>query len=324
MYEKSSGTENNYFDSAIYFLDEKIKNSLMQIPENIKKNAQEIRLRLDKPVCIVCSDKNFFIKNSGLSLTTQNYHDNNILKIDKNTLEKSFYSLCEYSVYSFENQISNGFITAKGGHRIGLCGTAVIKNGEISGIREITSINIRIAKEFFGCSSGIMAVLNKALENTLIIGPPASGKTSILRDIARNISLGINIQKSIKTVIIDERCEIAGVSSNTSQFDIGLCDVMNAFPKSVGIEMAVRCLSPECIICDEIGGENDMDELIKCANCGVNLIASVHAKNKDDFFRKNISKTLISKCGFENLVFLGSGQNAGKINQILKASDFKK
>ena len=94
MYEKSAGTENHYFDSAVYFLDEKIKNSLMKIPENIKKNAQEIRLRLDKPVCIVCSDKNFFVKNSGF--TTENYQDDYILKIDKNALEKSFYSLCEY------------------------------------------------------------------------------------------------------------------------------------------------------------------------------------------------------------------------------------
>lgn len=322
MYEKSTGTENNYFDSAIYFLDDKIKNSLIKIPEHIKSKVQEIRLRTDKPICILCAEKNFFIKNSGL--TTENYQDNNVLKTDKNSLEKSFYNLCEYSVYSFENQISNGFITARGGHRIGLCGTAIIKNENISGIREITSMNIRIAKEFLGCSLEIISALKNPLENTLIIGPPSSGKTSILRDVARNISLGINIQKPIKTVIIDERCEIAGISNGNFEFDVGICDVMNAFPKSMGIEMAVRCLSPECIICDEIGGENDMNELIKCANCGVNLIASVHAKNKDDFFRKNISETLILKCGFENLVFLDGTQNAGKINQIIKASDLKK
>ncbi len=322
MCEKNTEAENSYFDSAIYFLDEKIKNSLIEIPENIKKNAQEIRLRVGKAVSVVCAEKNFFIKNYGI--ITENHQDSEILKIDKNTIEKSFYNLCEYSVYSFENQISNGFITAKGGHRIGLCGTAALKNGKISSIKEITSLNIRIAKEFLGCSLEIISVLDNFFENTLIIGSPSSGKTSILRDVARNISLGINIKKQIKTVIIDERCEIAGISCSYPRFDIGLCDVMNAFPKSVGIEMAIRCLSPECIICDEIGDENDMDELIKCANCGVNLIASIHAKNKDDFFRKNISKTLISKCGFENLVFLDIAKNAGKINQIIKASDFKK
>lgn len=322
MYVKGAGTKNHHFDSAIYFLSDEIKNSLIKIPSEIKKSTQEIRLRVNKAISLICANKNFFIKNSGA--VTENYQDNDVLKIDKNTLEKSFYSLCEYSVYSFENQISKGFITAKGGHRIGLCGTAVIKNGEISSIREITSMNIRIAKEFPGCSLEIMNFLNNSLENTLIIGPPSSGKTSILRDISRNISLGTNIKKSIKTVIIDERCEIAGVSNSHTEFDVGLCDVMNAFPKSIGIETAIRCLSPECIICDEIGGENDMDELIKCANCGVKLIASVHARNKDDFFKKSISKTLISKCGFENLVFLENSQNAGKINQIIKASDFLK
>ena len=322
MYEKNKENENNYFDSAIYFLSDDIKNSLIKVPANIKKSVQEIRLRADKAVSMVCADKNFFIKNSGL--ITENYQDSSILKTDKTTLEKSFYNLCEYSVYSFENQISNGFITAKGGHRIGLCGTAVIKGEKISGIKEITSMNIRIAKEFFGCSLKIMNVLGHSFENTLIIGPPSSGKTSILRDVARNISLGISINRQIKTVIIDERSEIAGVSNGNSEFDIGLCDVMNAFPKSIGIEMAIRCLSPECIICDEIGCENDIDELIKCANCGVKLIASVHADNEDDFFRKNIAETLISKCGFENLVFLDSNKNAGKIHQIIKASEFKK
>ncbi len=322
MYVESTGTESHYFDSAIYFLSDEIKNSLIKIPSEIKKNTQEIRLRVNKAVSLICANKNFFIKNSGE--VTEIYQDNDVLKIDKNTLEKSFYNLCEYSVYSFENQISNGFITAKGGHRIGLCGTAAIKNGEISSIREITSMNIRIAKEFPGCSLKIMNFLNSSLENTLIIGPPSSGKTSILRDVSRNISLGVNIYKTVKTVIIDERCEIAGVSNGNSKFDIGLCDVMNAFPKSIGIETAIRCLSPECIICDEIGGENDMDELIKCANCGVKLIASIHAMDKDDFFKKSISESLISKCGFENLVFLGNNQNVGRINQIIKASDFLK
>lgn len=322
MYEKNEENENNHFDSAIYFLSDEIKSILIKIPQGIKKNAQEIRLRAGKPICIICCGENFFIGNGGVIV--KNYQHTSVLKTDKNVLEKSFYNLCEYSVYSFENQISNGFITAKGGHRIGLCGTASLKNEGVSGIREITSMNIRIAKEFLGCSPEIINILDGSFENTLIIGPPSSGKTSILRDVARNVSLGDGKAKPIKTVIIDERCEIAGVSSGNAEFDVGLCDVMNAFPKTIGIEMAVRCLSPECIICDEIGGESDMEALIKCANCGVKLIASVHAKDKDDFFKKNVSEDLISKCGFENLIFLDSAKNAGKINQIIKASELKK
>lgn len=311
-----------HFESAISFLSDKLRFALCKIPPKIKQNAQEIRIRVNRNISVICPNNTLFVSNSG-DVSSNAYGTQNI-KVYQRDIEISFCKLCDDSVYSFQNQISNGFVTAKGGHRVGICGTAVVQNSKVVNIKDISSLNIRIAKDHFGCAKPILDFFNRnQIKNTLIIGPPSSGKTSLLRDLARELSLMDLGGVKPKIVIVDERNEIAATHKGIPQFDIGLSDVLSEFSKSDGIIQAVRSLSPDVVICDEIGTESDLESIIKCINCGAKIVASIHAENKEDFRKKNISEKLIDICGFENLVFLKSSSSPGAIQDFIKSDELK-
>ena len=230
---------------------------------------------------------------------------------DKETMQSIFAALCEHSVHTYKNEIQKGYITIPGGIRIGICGTAVYENDKIAGIKDISALNIRIPHEIFGASEKIIPYCNK--HGILIIGPPCSGKTTILRDIARNIS------KKQKTVIVDERSEIAGTFHSNPCFDVGCSCVLNAFDKKDGMSIAVRVLAPEVIICDEFGGKDDLEDAMFAMKSGVNVIASMHSLDVNDFLNKPCSKELIQSGVFEYFVFLK--KNCGT-DKILCRKDF--
>ncbi len=184
-----------------------------------------------------------------------------------------FSEICGYSVYSFENDIACGFVTINGGHRVGICGSCVYKNGKIETIRDISGLNIRIAHEVKGCAKGLFEMIFSDKPRSFLLGgKPMSGKTTVLRDLARELS------KKYRVTVIDTRGEISATVKGTPSFDVGLnTDVLCGCEKTDGILMALRTLSPEIIICDEIG--DDEKAIEQCAYCGTKIIASAHAEN---------------------------------------------
>ena len=233
--------------------------------------------------------------------------------------------ISNYSLYAFEEEIKQGYITVKGGHRVGLAGECVMVNGEVRTIKNISSLNIRICNEVVGSSNRVMKYItnNNKVYNTLIVSPPKCGKTTILRDIARNISNGmysLNLRGK-KVTIVDERSEIAGCYNGIPQMNVGVrTDVLDNCLKRIGMIMAIRSLSPEVLICDEIGTEGDLEALNMAFNSGVNIIVTVHGNDINDIYGREMFRKLIDDCILDRIIILSSKNGAGTLEKIYKVS----
>lgn len=269
----------------------------------IKENKlQEIRVKIEKPLIINLANEEVVL----------NY------KVTREDIKYILQRISNYSLYAYEEEIKQGFITIKGGHRVGLAGECVMDGGKIKTIRNISSLNIRICREIKGCSKKVMKYIydGNKVYNTLIISPPKCGKTTILRDIARNIS---SCKK--KLAIIDERSEIASSYLGVPQMDVGIrADVLDNCLKSEGMIMAIRSLSPEVIICDEIGTNKDIDALQIAFNSGVNIIVTLHGSSIDDFLKRNVFKELIENNIVQRVIVLGNSKGVGTVENIYDLS----
>lgn len=295
------------------YLSKKLYSVLMSVSEKELSEILEIRAKVNCPLIIRTSNGLKFISKN--SVLTTEYND--YLKVTAEDLKESFEKICEYSVYSHESEIKNGFITVKGGHRIGFGGTAVIKDGNVASMKNISSLNIRIAREITGIANELLSKISYDDLGILIVGPPSSGKTTLLRDIARQISF---LQKKCVT-ILDERNEIAATYNGIPSNDVGLCDVLNGYPKKEGILQALRTLSPEIIICDEMGGTDDTFAVTQGLNAGVKIISSLHASGPGDFIKRPQALDLLSTGAFKKIVFLQNCTHPAQIKEIIKVED---
>jgi stage III sporulation protein AA len=232
-------------------------------------------------------------------------------------------SMCAYSVHSHQEEIREGFISLRGGHRAGISGTAVLQRGKITAVRDISSINLRIARDIEGIAKPLMEQVfpGGKLCGLLIAGPPSSGKTTMLRDVARRISSG-HTGRFVKCVVVDERCEIGAVFDGIPQNNLGpCCDVLSGYPKGEGIWHAVRSLSPQVVVCDEIGGVKEAESIIEGLNCGVQVIATAHSGNVQELMQRPQIKRLLEHGAFGRIVQLQGDIAPGTIEQIIKAGD---
>lgn len=280
-----------YFPYNIYTL---LRNTLMA-DLNLQRELQEIRIRIDRPIILKTRLADVIIE---YQVTI-----NEILQ----TLEK----LCENSIYAYKSQICQGFLTIKGGHRIGITGTAVTEEGKILNIKYITSLNFRIAREIPNCSKyllkEIIDIENNNIYNTLLVSPPGRGKTTMLRDIIRNISNGINEMnfKGKTCGVVDERGEIAAMFQGVPQNDIGIrTDVIENIDKSKGIRMLIRSMAPEVIACDEIGSKEDIQAIEEAMTSGVKGIFTMHGKTMEDIKSNPKVNQLIENHQIEKVIFL--------------------
>lgn len=301
-------TDDSYC-SAVQVLCEELRQAAMLIPESRRSTIQEIRLRAGKPLCFTDGTTTLFTDSSGRMLYSMS---DNALTVTQRQLGDTFRRLCSYSVYSCQNELKNGYITIKGGHRAGVCGTAVLENGCLNTVTDISSINLRIARQVPGAAREIISRLYPFSGGVLIAGVPSSGKTTILRDLARSLSLGIGC-RIMRTSVIDERGELSGTYSGRAYNDLGLCDVFNGYPKGEGILQALRAMSPQVIICDELGSEEDCLLAEQGFNAGAVMIATIHASSYQELLRRRQARRLIDTGAFRTVVILGSADRPCEI-----------
>ena len=279
-----------------------IKEKFIHITEKDWENAKEIRIRNGKPIIISGFNKEIVINHIASS--------EDILRLVEN--------FSENSLYKVQNEINEGFITINGGHRIGISGTGVIENGKIKNIKYISSLNIRIAREVIGCSNKLLDLLeqdeNRDIENTIIISPPGCGKTTILRDMIRNLSNGYKNLLPKVIGVIDERNEISATYLGQAQNDLGIrTDVMNSCQKTIGMRLMIRSMGLDIVATDEIGTSEDIDSIGQAIVSGVNLLVTSHGNSLED-----IPKELKQKNVFKNVVILGKNEKPGFIKNIYK------
>ncbi|MDE6182201.1 MAG: stage III sporulation protein AA, partial [Eubacteriales bacterium] len=226
-------------------------------------------------------DKEYFLYKKGI--LSEKLDEDKIFKPNNEDIRQTIETMSDYSIYAFEQEIKNGFITLKGGFRVGITGTAIIEQEKIKAIKNISSINIRIARQILGCSKKILPYIKEEKYlSTIIISPPNCGKTTLLRDIIKEISdFGENV------AVIDERSEIAGIYMGISQMDLGIrTDIFDRCPKEEGMINALRSMSPNFIAIDEIGTNKDINALEKVFNSGVKVICTIHAENIEELKQK--------------------------------------
>ncbi len=235
---------------------------------------------------------------------------------NENNMIEILHRLCENSIYSYQNQIANGFITLYGGHRVGITGSIAMKDGKISNVNYISSLNFRIAKEIIGSCNNILkyVITNNEINNTLIVSKPGCGKTTVLRDLIRVISnIGFNVS------LIDERGEIAAMYKGVPQNDVGLrTDVMDNVTKSLGMKIVVRTMAPDVIFADEIGTEEDVEAINYGVCSGVKGIFTAHASNYEEICNNINLNNLIQNKIFKKLIFL---EKEGKVKKVYTLSE---
>lgn len=279
---------------------------------------QEIRLRTRAPLLLLYSGKEYTLLQDG-TLSEKLEFGYRITPQDiKNTMEQ----VTGYSLYAFEQEIKQGFITVEGGHRVGLAGKVVYEDHQIRYIREFSGLNIRLSHQKQGCARQLLPFLvnGNALYHTLLLSSPGGGKTTMLRDLIRLISDGTEFFPGKKVGVVDERSELAGMYHGIAQNNLGIrTDVLDGCPKHIGMVLLLRSMSPQIIAVDELGSERDLEAVQNVFYCGCKLLATAHGHSMEDIKKNPMLGTLLQMQMFERYVLLGDSGEPGRIRMILDA-----
>lgn len=288
------------------YLPKTIKDHLQQASSYFPLNdIEEIRFRIGRPIEITANRKTVFLPYS----------------LSREEAEQIMEKLSNHSFYTLDEELRRGYITINGGHRVGLAGRVILDSGKVKGIREVSSFNIRIAREKIGVAEKYIHYLfDSAWHHTMIIGPPQSGKTTFLRDLARIISTGVK-QHNIppyKVGIVDERSEIAGSVNGVPQLTFGpRIDVLDACPKAEGMMMMIRSMSPDVLVVDEIGRKEDTEAILEAVHAGVRLMMTTHGESLEEIKQRPSLQPIVRQEIFTRFIEL-SRRNGARVAVTIK------
>lgn len=299
------------FDNALYGVCERLRKVLFLLPESVKAQVQEIRFRCGKAVALTVAGETLYLSfDSRVSSTAKD-----CIKADKKDLEECFKLLCFRSVYSHLSEIKNGYIMMRGGHRAGVCGTFSAEGG----ISFVSSVNIRIAKEFFGAADPLAPYFSGGI---LIAGPPGSGKTTLLRDLVRQLSDGV-FGKPYRVAVVDTRGEISASFEGVAYNDLGEnTDILLGVEKHIGAEIAIRTLYPHFIAFDEIGTIDQLNSISQCLWAGVDIITTAHIKDESELMKREITRRLLLSGAVKTVAVLSTPAGSGM--RLLAAEEVTK
>jgi len=296
------------FDQAISMLPVRWRSTMLSLSDGKKEIAEEIRLRVGEPITVLLPEGE----------TT--------VAVDKMTVNASdIEQLCElvteFSRYASGETMAQGFIMAQGGFRVGICGTAVMENGVSRNMHHLSSASIRIVREKCGIAEPLLGELleNGRFLSTIVVAPPGGGKTTLLRDLVRLLSDGAENRQPYRVGLVDERGELAGVYRGIAQLDVGShTDVLDGCPKAQGIMILLRAMNPQIIAVDEITAREDLAAMGQAANCGVSVLASIHASQMGELKRKPLFQQLLRQRVFSRAVIISREEDGTRSYRVEK------
>ena len=278
------------------YLPGRIRDALEKYPIRERSRFTELHLRCGQSPTICMDGREQILPNTE--------------KVRMEELERFLGQASGGALYSVQSSISHGFLTLSGGHRVGICGTAVMNAGSVLTIKEPSSLCIRFAKEFRSIGNQLAALMKTSRRSTLILGPPGSGKTTLLRDVIRILS----DEHETRICLLDERNEVAAVLNGIPQLPVGQhTDVLSGFPKRQGIELALRAMAPSWIALDEISSVQDLETMEKASYCGVHFLATAHADSMDDLHRRGLYRRLLEQGIFGLFWMLNHNQQGREV-----------
>jgi len=296
--------------TILSFLPANISEVIEKVPPYYQSQLEEIRIRINRPIEVAVSGTYQLLPYIAKP-------EDAVQLLNK---------LSHYSIYTLEEELKRGYITIAGGHRVGLSGKVILEAGKVKAIRDVSSFNFRVAREQIGIANPLMPyIFSENCQHTMIIGPPQTGKTTLLRDIARYLSTGDQERgfEPLKVGIVDERSEIAGCVNGVPQLTFGpRVDVLDSCPKAEGMMMMIRSMSPDVLIVDEIGRAEDSAAILEAVNAGIKLIMTTHGKSLRDIENRPTLKPILEQKIFNRFIELNRGNGPGTIASI-KDETFK-